>query len=174
MEQLDNYLKSLTLLNKNELLNDYNNNNYNYDNYDEMSLDLNILLKTKYKNIKQVSNKLKCERKPKFRKEIVKRDRKCIISGAGKLSCEAAHIKPFNNCNEEEKYDIDNGILLESGIHKLFDKYLWSINNNRVIVSKKILQDRSYDFINKYHNKKLNLNEKQIENLKAHYRIFLN
>ena len=170
MEQLDNYLNQITELNKNKIVKNYKK--YGYDDYNEMCLDLNLLLETKYQNIRLVSSKLKRDGQKKFREEILKRDKKCVISGEGELSCEAAHIKPFNNCKEEDKYDLNNGLLLGSSIHKLFDKYLWSINNNKVVVSNKILNNSAYYYINKYDNKIIHLNKKQKENMLSHYKIF--
>jgi len=174
MENLDNYLKTLksNLINRNELLNRYIE--FGYDNDDEMFLDLDILLSSKYHNIKIVCNKLKRENQNEFRKDIIKRDKNCVITGTGKLCCEAAHIIPFSQCSNDNKYDIDNGLLLESGIHKLFDKYLWSINNNnKIVISNEILNDESYNILNKHNNKLIKLNKNQMNNMINHYEIFL-
>ena len=172
MEKINDYLKFQTEINKNKLLNNYKK--YGYDDYDEMFLDLNLLLNTKYPNIRLICNQLTRDGQSKFRQEIVKRDIKCIISGTGELSCEAAHIIPYNNCDNDKKYDINNGLLLESGIHKLFDKYLWSINGNKVIISNKILNNDQYANINLYNKKELQLNKKQKMFLKKHFKNFKN
>ena len=52
MGQLDEYLKNITKLNKSKILKKYKN--YGYDDSDEMSIDLNILLDTKYTKIKVI------------------------------------------------------------------------------------------------------------------------
>ena len=36
--------------------------------------------------------------------------------------CEAAHIIPFCESNDQDCFDIDNGILLNKVLHKLFYK----------------------------------------------------
>ena len=66
----------------------------------------------------------------RYRKAIIKRFDKCIISDYDNEVCEAAHIKPFSESNnlESEDFDIDNGLLLNCILHKLFDKHYWSIN----------------------------------------------
>ena len=52
MGQLDEYLKNITKLNKSKILKKYKI--YGYDDSDEMYLDLNILLDTKYTKIKVI------------------------------------------------------------------------------------------------------------------------
>jgi ParB family chromosome partitioning protein len=60
-----------------------------------------------------------------YRKAIIQRFNNCIISNYDNEICEASHIIPFS---ESENFDIDNGILLNNILHKLFDKHYWSIN----------------------------------------------
>jgi len=45
--------------------------------------------------------------------------------------CEAAHIIPFSL---SENFDINNGLLLNCILHKLFDKHYWSINPDSLCV----------------------------------------
>ncbi len=109
----------------------------------------------------------------KFREEIIKRDQKCTLSNYPHEMCQAAHIIPYCECSDDIRYDINNGLLLEAGMHLLFDKYLWSINQNSIVkVSDKLLNDENYNVINKYHNKKLSLSKQQLENLKSHFEKF--
>ena len=60
-----------------------------------------------------------------YRKSIIKRFNKCIVSNYDEEICEASHIIPFS---ESENFDVDNGLLLNNILHKLFDKHYWSIN----------------------------------------------
>ena len=68
----------------------------------------------------------------KFRKELVKRDQTCLLSKLCYEVCEAAHI--VNKewlCKKEKKgirFDKCNGILLNSNLHKEFDRYYWSVD----------------------------------------------
>lgn len=106
-----------------------------------------------------------------YRKAIINRYKKCIISNMNIEVCEACHIIPFSESNN---FDINNGLLLNSNLHKLFDKYYWSINPETlcVEVSKKC---NTYDCITIYNNKHLvilkQFNE-TIEYLKEHYKQF--
>jgi len=46
----------------------------------------------------------------------------------------ASHIKPYKDCLEEEKYDINNGLFLIANADALFDKHLITIDENKEIV----------------------------------------
>lgn len=152
------------------------------DNYD--SDDKQITFETilfiaydlyKYKPEKDVvEKKLKRQYQTKFRKELEKKYKKCIISKRNIAICEACHIVPFCDSDLIKRYDINNGLLLSSDLHKLFDKHMFSIdNNNRIILSNKILKDESYEDYHKYHNKKIELDNGTMKNLKIHYAQFM-
>ncbi len=171
MVSLNTYLKNKTEINKNKLLNKYKE--FNYEDDEEMFIDLEFLLSTKYKNIKLVEVRQNRDGQTKFREKIIDRDKECVITNSGCEMCEAAHIIPHCESEVYDKYNIDNGILLNAAIHKLFDKYLWSINpkTSQVEISNKILNNSKYN-INNYINKKIKLNKNQLENLKHHYKLF--
>ena len=67
----------------------------------------------------------------KFRKELIKRDQSCILSGLCHEVCEAAHLvnkEWFKTSNKEHKFTQSNGILLNSNLHKEFDLHYWTID----------------------------------------------
>jgi len=103
-----------------------------------------------------------------FRNEIIKRDKRCIISGYHFIECEAAHIIPFNEC---KNYLRSNGILLNRCLHKLFDDYYFSINpgTNKVVVLTNV-PDVS---IEKFNNTEVKLDPECYNNLLVHYGRFL-
>jgi len=109
-----------------------------------------------------------------FRNNIIDRYRVCIITKFPNLMCEACHIIPFCDSTETQKYDVNNGLLLEAGIHKLFDLYLISINpyKKTVELSKQLLNDIEYNQLHKYHNMKISLHNNTLEYLKTHYKLF--
>ena len=133
-------------------------------------LNINIL-----KNKKNKQNRDNTKQQ-KLRKKCMERDKECIISGSNYIQCETAHIIPLDICNSEEAYDINNTIFLSAEIHILFDKYLFSINENlRIVLSNKVLTDKEgFKNIYKYNNicLKTKLNKKQKEYLKNHYQKF--
>ena len=69
----------------------------------------------------------------RFRKELIKRDQNCILSGLCHEVCDAAHlvnkewIKPSN---KTLMFTPKNGILLNSNLHKEFDLNFWTIDMN--------------------------------------------
>ena len=106
-----------------------------------------------------------------FRKQIIMRYNKCIISNMCKSVCEAAHIIPFS---ETLSFDVDNGILLNDILHKLFDKYYWSINPQSLCVELFIDETNDvYDILKPYENKYIECLKnypKSIENITIHYK----
>jgi ParB/RepB/Spo0J family partition protein len=107
-----------------------------------------------------------------YREGLINRYKTCIISGMHMEVCEASHIIPFS---ESKNFDIDNGILLNLVLHKLFDKYYWSINPSTLCVEISNKCDE-FEFLQEYNNKYINILE-QYDNtkyyLKNHYDIFI-
>ena len=107
-----------------------------------------------------------------YREGIINRYRKCIISGMHMEVCDACHIIPFS---ESENFDIDNGILLNLVLHKLFDKYYWSINPSTLCVEISNKCD-GFEFLQEHNNKCINILEQHDgvrHYLKHHYDIFI-
>lgn len=52
----------------------------------------------------------------------------------------ASHIKRFADCNSNEAYDINNGLLLCANADALFDKHLITIDENKEIVFSFVLE----------------------------------
>lgn len=65
---------------------------------------------------------------------------KCEVTQSRLVKCcDACHIKPFSLCNEEEKYDQNNSILMLASIHRAFDNgYLTFNDYGEIIISYKI------------------------------------
>jgi predicted restriction endonuclease len=176
MNELDNSLSIIDNNSQEIIIKDFLDNykKYNYDDESEMELDLNILLQVKYKNIKKVEKRTELDRKyqKRFKKDLLKRyNNKCVISGNNcKDELEAAHIIPVS---EHGSYNIDNGLLLSSNLHKTFDKYYWSINPKKSVIE--IKEETNVGSIKKYQGYKIDieLNYNILRNLENHYNIFL-
>lgn len=88
----------------------------------------------------------------------------------------ASHIKGFSDVNttDEEKYDINNGLLLCANADALFDKHLISVNENKELVFSFLMNDE------RLKNQLLLLqpifqpilNEKRMAYLKYHFEMF--
>ena len=106
----------------------YDYKKFNYNDEIIFNNHLNFLLENIY-NIKIIENdksRVRLNQK-EYRKELLEKfNNKCIITNEDCMEeLEACHLIPIN---EKESYNINNGIILTSNLHKTFDKYLWSIN----------------------------------------------
>jgi hypothetical protein len=171
MEQLEQYI-----INCNEIiyLNDINYKDFNYDSYDDFELDLKFLIETLYDNYKIYNNKQERIEQEQFRRDLINKYGKCIITGTTcKTELEAAHIISFKEgSNKLGINTIDNGLLLKSNIHKTFDDNLWCINPNTLLIEVKENMDVG-EIIN-YKGQKVNIdNKKLIANLNKRYNDFI-
>ena len=65
----------------------------------------------------------------RFRKNLINHWGGCSLINCKNHKLQiASHIKPYSECDEEEKYDLYNGLLLTPNFDKLFDNYLISFN----------------------------------------------
>lgn len=79
-----------------------------------------------------------------FRDVLVKRyGEKCCLCGVtGKSFLVASHIKPWSVSNQEERTDVDNGLLLCPNHDKLFDGgWISFADNGNIIISKDLEKD---------------------------------
>ena len=94
----------------------------------------------------------------KYRESLIKKyDHKCIVTGIDKLNLLiASHIKPWRVCNNNERIDTENGLLLSANMDRLFDSglisftadgkmlissFVGALNENRLHISKDISVD---------------------------------
>lgn len=152
-----------------DILNSYKK--FEYIHEELFTIDKDFMLKNLY-TIKIVENRRKRMGQSEFRKQILnKYNSKCIITGQTCIAeLEAAHLIPVSTI---EDYDINNGLLLGSNIHRTFDKYLWSINPNTMQIE--VREDIDSGTINAYKNNTILLDicPELYLNLFEHYQIFL-
>lgn len=181
MESLDKYFFNLSQncdndgigieIDKGKIIQNYKK--YGYEDDNEMELDINILLKMKYKNIYEKGKKEEHKARPKqeqFRLDLIKKyNGQCIVSDSECLTeVDAAHIKPVHDYGE---YSVENGFLLKKDIHSTFDEFLWSINPETLILES---TNKNIGEIKRYVGKKINieLTPQLKNNLIYHYRKF--
>ena len=73
-----------------------------------------------------------------FRHKLINRDKRCLITSAPPIICEAAHIVEVKNHRKHPDINIyhpSNGLLLRSDIHRLFDLNYWTIYPQDIIDS---------------------------------------
>lgn len=135
--------------------------------FDKQVIDFYMYDMYNYIYIKDDSKKLQIKRNGQtiFKLELVKRYKTCIISKNTHDICDAAHIVPYCELDDNKKYNVDNGILLRTDLHNLFDKKILEINPNTLIVSfneKWLLDNKNYE---QYNNIKINIHPNSIKYL---------
>jgi putative restriction endonuclease len=76
----------------------------------------------------------------KFRKGLIKKWGSCSVTNLSNLSLlRASHIKPWSACNNDERLDPENGLLLHPSLDHLFDSGLISFDfHGHIIISSKL------------------------------------
>lgn len=107
----------------------------------------------------------------KFKDLLLKRGCKCALCGVidARLLI-ASHIKPWSISNNEERLDVNNGLLLCPNHDALFDKKLISFNVNGEIVISKKLSEITKVFMNINNEMKINLTSEQAKYMAIHYK----
>jgi len=86
----------------------------------------------------------------------------------------ASHIKPYCNCNMDERYDKFNGLLLTPNYDKLFDNYLISFDDNGKILISNSLSKDDLMYLNISINDKIRmLHPEHLHYLKYHRMLFI-
>lgn len=107
----------------------------NYKNLDNFNLEeIKIVVKLKFQGIIPEKAKQYCLVKKRtgqqnFRDFIIRRDNFCILSDKHPSICQACHILDYKNSDNQEKYDINNGLLLSNDLHKAFDNNFFTFNH---------------------------------------------
>jgi putative restriction endonuclease len=95
-------------------------------------------------------------------------DEKCMVEKLAYPILIASHIKPFIKCDENEAYDVNNGILLSRNIDTLFDLGYITFNDDGQIVFASHLKQDVKDFIANYSLDNRFINAKRLEYLEYH------
>ncbi|MET0418989.1 MAG: HNH endonuclease [Actinoplanes sp.] len=72
-----------------------------------------------------------------FRQLLLQHYRTCVVTGEPLDDVlDAAHVAPFNGPQSDV---LENGLLLRTDIHRLFDRHLFSFENGRVVIGPPLL-----------------------------------
>ncbi len=84
-----------------------------------------------------------------YRKRIIHRwEYKCAVTGFNKLDILiASHIVPWSDSNDNERLDVDNGLLLSPTYDALFDRHLISFENSGKIIFSNAIDLKAYKSI---------------------------
>jgi predicted restriction endonuclease len=127
---------------------------------------------SKYKDLEESTQLQVCRNDDEFKKAVKDRYKTCIICDiydCHKSSYQVAHIFDFSKCETElEKYDVNNGILLCSNMHKYFDDSLLKFvvdgeyDDNYLVNIVFCDSMCDYMFYKKYNGKKILFNKENI------------
>lgn len=70
-------------------------------------------------------------------------NRRCAVTGITELELlRASHVKPFKVCRKDERYDVNNGLILAAHIDALFDSGLITFaDDGAIVISSKISKE---------------------------------
>ena len=106
-----------------------------------------------------------------FKKAVKERDGKCVISGNHADWCDVAHIKPLEKCEtDEERFDPDNGLYMDGGWHKMFDKFKFAIHPETYKIV--VMHNTEDELLKKHDGQKLELSEHSKQYIQYRYDVF--
>lgn len=113
----------------------------------------------------------------KYRNALLEKwDFCCSVTGINQPQIlKASHIKPFNQSNDYEKYDVENGLLLSPNLDSLFDLHLISFDENGIILLTNSISNETYKTLGINLTMKLKfVTEGMLKYLKVHRNKFKN
>ena len=115
------------------------------------------------------------EKQTEYRISLLNKMPYCIITNVSDdRILQACHIKPYSKCDDDEKYDIKNGLIMTPTYHKLFDLGFISFKNNGEILISGFLSNLNLNRLNLKNKIKYRLNSGCQKYLKFHREIIFN
>jgi hypothetical protein len=110
----------------------------------------------------------------KFRQKLKEYWGKCAVTGCAEFGIlRASHIKPWADCNNQERLDHFNGLLLIPNLDSLFDQGLISFSDDGNIIISKFLSDSDRKLLGVSESMKINLAEGHKKYLITHRKNIL-
>jgi hypothetical protein len=109
-----------------------------------------------------------------YRQQIIERwEGSCPVSGVTIMPLLiASHIVPWSQSNDEEKLDVNNGILLSPNFDALFDRHLISFENDGSILISDKLSQRDREALSVNESIRIPVSEGMISYLERHRENF--
>ncbi|WP_144596734.1 HNH endonuclease [Bacillus cereus] len=104
-----------------------------------------------------------------FKKTLLAVEKKCKLCGVSdEHFLVASHIKPWSQSNNQERLDVNNGLLLCPNHDALFDKGYISFDKDGKIMISASLDTDTKIFLNINENMKIRMNDRQQRYMKWH------
>lgn len=101
---------------------------------------------------------------------------KCMLEGLSHPVLIASHIKPYSHCKniEEERFDVNNGLLLSKSFDSLFDLGYITFNPDGIIIPSDVLGNDIKNYITGFRLHRDFINPKRLEYMKYHKNVVFN
>lgn len=95
---------------------------------------------------------------------------KCMIEGLSHPVLIASHIKPYSHCknNEDERFDINNGLLLSKDFDSLFDLGYITFDVNGGIIASNVLDSELKSYLSSFRLHRDFINPKRMNYMEYH------
>ena len=105
-----------------------------------------------------------------YRQQIIEKwNGQCAVTGSNLLTTLiASHIVRWSECDDTERLDVENGILLSPLYDALFDKYLISFEDDGSVIFSSLLTDDEKLALNVTENIQINVSQGMEPYLKRH------
>jgi putative restriction endonuclease len=169
---LFNVLEQNNLITRESIILDYQSIDLNAIKTIEKDLEIPIVLDETEKELivkARVGQSL-------FKKALLKQGKQCKLCGVNdERFLVASHIKPWSKSNNEERLDVNNGLLLCPNHDSLFDKGFVSFYDDGSIMITESIDNHLKMFLNINDRMKIQLSEKHQQYIKWHRKnIFKN
>lgn len=101
---------------------------------------------------------------------------KCMLEGLSHPVLIASHIKPYSHCknNEDERFDVNNGLLLSKDFDSLFDLGYMTFNNDGKIIPSDVLGTDLKNHLSRFSLHRDFINPKRMDYMKYHRNVVFN
>lgn len=101
---------------------------------------------------------------------------KCMLEGLSHPVLIASHIKPYSHCknNEDERFDVNNGLLLSKDFDSLFDLGYMTFNNDGKIIPSDVLGTDLKNYLSSFSLHRDFINPKRMDYMKYHRNFVFN
>jgi len=93
---------------------------------------------------------------------------RCMLEGLDHPVLIASHIKPYKVSNDQEEFDVNNGLLLSKNLDSLFDLGYITFNIDGTILPSKVLSEDMKDYLSQFKLNPYFMNDKRMEYMEYH------
>ncbi len=128
-----------------------------------------IINRKNYKNTQKQSLILSRIGQGDFRKALLIYWKKCAVTGCDDPNLLiASHIKPWSFCDNVERLDLFNGLLLIPNLDRLFDRGMISFSDDGKLLISKFVSKNNLSILGVSFNSKIKLDKKHLKYIKYH------